>query len=888
MRSLALLFCALLLGATAAARADSLADLRLPSSTVPGCVNHWGPFGTGSGIAEPTCEGKAARAEWNEHATAINAASDILARAANFPDKAAPLAIIGALDACAAAVDAMARLYHPAPSAPHDDAAVVAWMRTSLEQSKLPSPVTIGDGFRAVATGLARPGLRHQERNTLYGLAAMFASRESVLAAERGAEVERRTDNAVRAAHFAALKAAENAESGHPQRDAGTAIAAAAGPGHPALAQRQTAQLVQSLAAHPDQGRYRARTARALAAIPGTLLGILGLAVILVVVGFRSLVDRLGTRGAVGFSLLLLVALPVSWLPLALLHAVTGWPGAMWLGFLLWLALAVVLLALGPLLLPGRLRRGWAILFTPAPPTTHGSAYFGAASDAAARGHLKPAAPAELVCPRRPAKPAARPRPLLSRRPYPDLRSDRRRQGYRRGDPEPARLSRFRLCARSQEPAPAKAGGENYAVAARARRASGQDVFLIDPFAITGAASHALNLLDTLDPDHPDVVSRAGTLADMLVVRSGFESEPHWNDTARDLLRGFLVHVAGLPAGQRNMAELRAILTAPEDQFAEILADMLAAPERGGQSLVSRTAATHLSRPERERGSVLSTAQRHTAWLDDPRLCAALSGSDFSLHDLKRRPMTVYLAIPPDRLRASLGFVRGFIGLALHVMTAVPGRPSHRVAFFLDEFGQLGRLDALVDGLTLMRGYGVQLWLFVQDLSQLKAVYPRWQSFLANTSQQYFGTADYDTAHYISNAHDRVRDRQPLAPHQPAVQTRDLDRRQRPAPDRPTLVDPRRDHAPRTRPPDRHDRRRAALPARAPRLPLRPRLRRPRRPQPDALPRRRAVRGPLHADLGSRFGRRSTASATTRSLRVGKRNIDEGPRCSALATYITS
>lgn len=114
--------------------------------------------------------------------------------------------------------------------------------------------------------------------------------------------------------------------------------------------------------------------------------------------------------------------------------------------------------------------------------------------------------------------------------------------------------------------------------------------------------------------------------------------------------------------------------------------------------------------------------------------------------------MTVYLAIPPDRLRASLGFVRGFIGMALEAMTAVPGRPAYRVAFFLDEFGQLGRLDNLVDSLTLMRGYGAQLWLFVQDLSQLKAVYPRWQSFLANTSQQYFGIADYDTAHYISNA----------------------------------------------------------------------------------------------------------------------------------------
>jgi hypothetical protein len=225
------------------------------------------------------------------------------------------------------------------------------------------------------------PALRRQDRNTLYGLAAILASRESTLAAERGAEVEHRTDDAVRAAHLATLKAAENAEAGHPQPDAGAAIAAAAGPGHPAIAQRQTAQLTQSLTAHPDQAGYQARTARAFAAIPDTLIGILGVAVILVVVGSRRLADRLGTRPAVGFSLLLLVALPASWLPLALFHALTGWPGEMWLGFLLWLALAMALLGLGPRLLPGRLSRVWAILFAPAPPTTHGSARFGGAAN---------------------------------------------------------------------------------------------------------------------------------------------------------------------------------------------------------------------------------------------------------------------------------------------------------------------------------------------------------------------------------------------------------------------------------------------------------------------------------------------------------------------------
>lgn len=63
--------------------------------------------------------------------------------------------------------------------------------------------------------------------------------------------------------------------------------------------------------------------------------------------------------------------------------------------------------------------------------------------------------------------------------------------------------------------------------------------------------------------------------------------------------------------------------------------DMLADPERGHR-LPARAAATHLNRPDRERGSVLSTVVRHTAWLDGPRLCAALARSDFSLRDLNR------------------------------------------------------------------------------------------------------------------------------------------------------------------------------------------------------------------------------------------------------------
>ena len=740
--ALALLLSAAVAREPAPAKAgDSVTDLRRPSSTIPGCVNDLGPLGTGSRITEPTCEGKAALAEWNEHAAAVNTARDLVVQASNQPDRADLQAVINALHACAAAADAMTRLYHPAQPRPRGFADVLAWMRPWFERQKLPIPDSIGDGFRTLAHALGQPNILRQDRIAIYGQAVVFATRESELAAELGGDLERQTDIAVRTAHAAALEAAQAVENGRTQPDPAASIAAAAGPGHHAVAQEQIRQLNQSLAAHPNQDGYAARTGRDLAAVPNAFLWIGGIALFLVIVGFQPLAARLGPAGAVRASVGILVALPLSWLPFALLHAVTGWPDG-WIALVLWLALLAVLLARGPRFLPGRLRSVWSSLFASPPLSTHGSARFGQAQDAAA--HLRPAAADDAF--------------VLG-----DLR-DMPQGGDRR----------FRQEGHILTCAPTGAGkgigavipnlldypgsafvldikGENYAVTARTRRGAGQDVFLIDPFGITGDARHAMSWLDALDPDDPEVVSLSGTLADMLVVRAGAEGDPHWNDTARELLRGLLVYVAGLPPERRSMAELRHILTAPEDEMAEILADMLADPERG-QRLVARTAAAHLNRPERERGSVLSTAVRHTAWLDDPRLCAALTRSDFTFRDLKQHRMTVYLAIPPDRLRACLGFVRGFIGLALNAISSTPGQPAARVAFFLDEFGQLGRIDALVDNITLLRGYGAQLWLFVQDLSQLKSVYPRWQSFLANTTQQFFGTADYDTARYISDA----------------------------------------------------------------------------------------------------------------------------------------
>jgi type IV secretory pathway TraG/TraD family ATPase VirD4 len=293
--------------------------------------------------------------------------------------------------------------------------------------------------------------------------------------------------------------------------------------------------------------------------------------------------------------------------------------------------------------------------------------------------------------------------------------------------------------------------GENYAVTAEARRCLGQEVFCLDPFKVTDGQGHRLNWLDVLDLDSEDCVSEAAALADTLVLRSRDATDSHWDDAAAGLLQGLLLYVAGQPEGSRHMGKLRELLTLPEPALIALLGELGGQPEPAF-GVVARTANAFLAKADRERSGVLSTAQRHTAFLDDPRIVRSLSASDFDFARLKGEDVTVYIVLPPDKLMAYNRFARASLGLALKAVMRTPGLPQHEVLFLLDEFAQLGHFGAAEDAISILRGYGGILWLFVQDLSQLQAVYPKWRTFLANSVLQAFGAQDLQTARYISES----------------------------------------------------------------------------------------------------------------------------------------
>jgi type IV secretion system protein VirD4 len=294
--------------------------------------------------------------------------------------------------------------------------------------------------------------------------------------------------------------------------------------------------------------------------------------------------------------------------------------------------------------------------------------------------------------------------------------------------------------------------GENYAVTSRWRRIAGQEVHALDPFDLVGQLA-AYNPLDLVDAEGPDATDDARLLADMLVLPEGKEGgdQPFWNEEARGLLTGLILHVASSPRPEaRTLCEVRDLLTLPPDSFRELLTAMAASTAADG--LVARAAARLQQKADRERSGVVSTAQSHTHFLDSPRMKRVLGRSTFDFGALKRQAMSVYLVLPSDRLESYARWLRLMIASGLLAVTRTRGSAPERVLFLLDEFAHLRRMQPVQRDISLAGGFGVRFWLVLQDLSQLRSTYgDAWPTFLANADVlQAFGTNDWETAEYLS------------------------------------------------------------------------------------------------------------------------------------------
>lgn len=314
--------------------------------------------------------------------------------------------------------------------------------------------------------------------------------------------------------------------------------------------------------------------------------------------------------------------------------------------------------------------------------------------------------------------------------------------------------------------------GELAAITAERRAAMGQNVCILDPFNITPdrLKPHCkrFNPLTLLDPKSELIIEDAQLISDALVVAAG--KDPHWDESAQNLIEGLLLHVATDPVfeGRRNLIALgdligEVLIPASEDgEYFALEVALLRNAERLKRSqdmayigkAIEKAARGFYEKPANERGNVLSNARRHLKLLDYRSMARVLEGHDFDLGELKTAPqgMTIYLCLPANRMKQCNRWLRLFINLLLDAMEREKTKPAYPVLACLDEFPVLGHMRQLEDAAGQIASFGVKLWVILQDWGQGKALYgDRWETFAGNAGiLQFFGNNDLLTTEYIS------------------------------------------------------------------------------------------------------------------------------------------
>ena len=113
-------------------------------------------------------------------------------------------------------------------------------------------------------------------------------------------------------------------------------------------------------------------------------------------------------------------------------------------------------------------------------------------------------------------------------------------------------------------------------------------------------------------------------------------------------------------------------------------------------------------------------------WIN-PVIDAATSADDFLLTDVRKKKMTVYIGILPNKLAESRVIVNLFFSQLINQNTKeLPQDNSdlkHQCLLLMDEFTSIGRVEIIAHSVSYMAGYNIRLFPIIQSVAQLDAVY---------------------------------------------------------------------------------------------------------------------------------------------------------------------
>ncbi|UPG89140.1 type IV secretory system conjugative DNA transfer family protein [Luteibacter aegosomaticola] len=289
---------------------------------------------------------------------------------------------------------------------------------------------------------------------------------------------------------------------------------------------------------------------------------------------------------------------------------------------------------------------------------------------------------------------------------------------------------------------------ENFDLTSGWREKQGQDVHLFNPFAedLRTARWNPLHYVSDGSFRVSDLMSLAETL-----YPDGAGDQGFWISQARNAFVAFTMYLFekrdAQGGGSRLVSvdepTLGAVFRLSTGEGADLKGYLQELAGHPFLSDITQNAFSNLiSQADDTFASIMGMFREPLNMFLNPVLDAATSGNDFLLTDLRRKKMTIYIGIQPNKLAESRIIINMFFSQLVKLNTReLPAQDKtlkHQCLLLMDEFTALGRVDILASAVSFIAGYNLRLLPIIQSLSQLDAVYGRdvARSFVTNHALQ--------------------------------------------------------------------------------------------------------------------------------------------------------
>ncbi|HXQ25086.1 MAG TPA: type IV secretory system conjugative DNA transfer family protein [Candidatus Acidoferrales bacterium] len=289
--------------------------------------------------------------------------------------------------------------------------------------------------------------------------------------------------------------------------------------------------------------------------------------------------------------------------------------------------------------------------------------------------------------------------------------------------------------------------GEIYAKTSKWRKENVGPVYKFSP--LDRGNTHCYNPLTAVRSD--SIWSDSGLIADLMIVpdEKASGNSKFFQAKAAEVLQAAIAYVClEKDVTKRPMSKVIDIIYGVGwDEFVTYLQARVDMPTlaRAGASL-----ATTL--PPETRGNVLQEAQAAMkSWMGD-EIEAATTKSDWTPLDLRKGTghgddPTIYLCFDLGQIKSYRSVLRVLVGQHINMLCSGPPPPRTNpprppILFLLDELPQLSNMPPVEQALVVGAGYGIKLWMFTQDIGQLKQAYENAEGMVGNCGVRMYMNPD--------------------------------------------------------------------------------------------------------------------------------------------------